>query len=150
MVPDVMVTEGYKLLADVGADVGDGLSTFHVDYDFEGVLSGPTVNEEQKSITFNIVSDGKSIDRNLMMMLPTGLIEGPFVIFVNGEKNLRFDYSPGEDVSTIEIELPDDATQMTIVGTKVVPEFGVWSAIILGIAFSSIILFQKSRMTLKF
>lgn len=146
----VTVTEGYKLLADVGKNVGDGLSTYHVDYQYEGVISDATVNEEQKSITFNIVPNAKSLDQNLMMILPKGLIEGPYVIFVDGEKNLRFDYLPGDDANTIEIELPEDATQMTIVGTKVVPEFGVWSVIILGVAFSSIILFQKSRITPKF
>ncbi len=150
MIGVVTVTEGYKLLADVGKDVGDGLTTYHVDYQYEGIISDATINEEQKSITFNVVPNAKSLDQNLMMMLPKGLIEGPYVIFVDGEKNLRFDYLPGDDVNTIEIELPEDATQMTIVGTKVVPEFGVWSAVILGVAFSSIILFQKSRITPKF
>ena len=84
------------------------------------------------------------------MLLPKDLIEGPYIIFVDGEKNLRFDYLPGDDINTIEIELPEDVSQMTIVGTKVVPEFGVLSVIILGVAFSSIILFQKSRITSKF
>ena len=150
MTGTVTVTGGYKLLADVGKNVGDGLTTFNVDYQYEGIISDAMVNEDQKSITFNLVPNSKSLNQNLMMILPDELIEGPFVIFVDGEKNLRFDYLEDDGEKRIEIELPEDVKQMTIVGTKVVPEFGIWSALILGISISSILFLQKSRIIPKF
>jgi predicted secreted protein with PEFG-CTERM motif len=84
------------------------------------------------------------------MLLPPELIEGPYVIFVDDKKNLNFEYIPGNDVNTIEIELSDNSKTLTIVGTKIVPEFGVLSIIVLGAAITSIIFIQKSKINLKF
>ncbi len=83
------------------------------------------------------------------MLLPSELLEGPYVIFVDGKKNLRFEYIP-DDVNTIEIELSDDSKEITIVGTKIVPEFGVLSMIVLGVAITSMVFIQKSRLYPKF
>lgn len=145
----VTVTDGYQLLADVGKDAGDGLTTFDVDYQFEGKITSATVNRKQQSITFNVFSDPKSLDYSLVLMLPKDLIEGPYAIFVDGEKNLQFDYFPGNEVNTIKINLSENVKQMTVVGTNIVPEFGIWSVIILGIAFTTII-FLKPEFISKF
>jgi predicted secreted protein with PEFG-CTERM motif len=141
--------EGYKIVANVGKDTGDGLSSFNVDYQYSGIISDAITNQEQKSITFKITRDAKSNNHNLLMLLPSKLIEGPYVIFVDDKKNLNFEYIPA-DVSTIEIELSDESKEITIVGTKIIPEFGVLSIIILGAAFSSLVFIQKSRFNLKF
>lgn len=143
-----VTNEGYKIIADVGKDVGDGLTSFNVDYQYSGIISNPTTNLEQKSITFQITSDVKSNNHNLMMLLPSELIEGPYVIFVDNKKNLRFEYIP-DDLSMIEIELSDDSKEITIIGTKIVPEFGLLSIIILGAATTSMILIQKTRINSK-
>lgn len=143
----VTVTTGYKIVPDVGKNVGDGLSIFHVDYQYSGVLSDAKINEEQKSITFEITSDPKSLDQKLTLMLPTELIEGPYVIFVDGVKDLKFELI--EDViNTIEIELPENAKEITIVGTRVVPEFGFLAVMMLGIAVFGAILFQRMKFSL--
>lgn len=148
MIGIVTVTgEGYKIIADVGKDVGDGLSSFNVDYQFSGIVSEASVNEEEKSITFQLVSDPKSNDQNLLMLIPSELIDGPYVIFVDGEKNLTFEYIP-DDVNMIEIELPDNSKEITIIGSKIIPEFGIFSVIILGIALTSMIFIQKSKIDL--
>ena len=144
-----VTSEGYKVVADVGKDVGDGLSLFNVDYQYSGIISDVTTNEEQKSITFQLTSDAKSLDHNLVMLLPSDLLEGPYVIFVDGKKNLRFEYIP-DDVNTIEIELSENSKELTIVGTKIVPEFGVLSIIVLGGAITSMIFIQKSKISPKF
>ena len=143
-----VTSEGYKIIANVGKDAGDGLTSFNVDYQYSGIISNPTTNLEQKSITFQITSDAKSNNHNLLMLLPSELIEGPYVIFVDDKKNLRFEYIP-DDVSMIEIELSDDSKEITIVGTKIVPEFGVLSIIILGTATTTMVLIQKSRINSK-
>ncbi len=86
----------------------------------------------------------------MVMLLPSELIEGPYVIFVDDKKNLNFEYIPAEDVNIIEIELPDNANQITIVGTKIVPEFGVLSIIVLGASITSMVFIQKSKINPKF
>ena len=144
-----VTSEGYKVVPNVGKDVGDGLSSFNVDYQYTGIISDSTINEGQKSITFQLASDAKSLDQSLTMLLPSELLEGPYVIFVDGKENLRFEYIP-DDVNTIEIELSDDSKEITIVGTKIVPEFGVLSMIVLGVAISSMVFIQKSRLNPKF
>jgi len=151
MIGVVTVTDvGYKIVPDLGKDVGDGLTSFNVDYQYSGIISNARINEEQKSITFQLISDAKSIDQNLMMLLPPELIDGPYVIFVNDKKNLNFEYMPGNDVNTIEIELSDNSKTLTVVGTKIVPEFGILSIIILGVGITSIIFIQKSKINIKF
>ena len=144
----VTVTDGYKMVPDVGKNVGDGLTFFHVDYQYTGLISKATINEEQKSITFDIVSDPKSLDHTLLIMIPPELIDGPYAIFVDGIKNLNFDLTENK-VNTIEIELPENAKQMTIVGTKVVPEFGVLPLIVLSAAIMITIIFHKTRITIQ-
>ena len=142
----VTVTDaGFKILSGVGKDVGDGKTTFNVDYQYSGVISAATINEEKKSITFDITSDPKSLDQNLTLLLPSDLIEGPYAIFVDGKKDLTFDYIPGE-INTVEIELSEKSYQVTVVGTKIVPEFGTLYLIVLGFAIASIVIFQKSKI----
>jgi plastocyanin len=142
-------SEGYKIVADVGKDIGDGLSLFNIDYQYSGIISGVTTNQEQKSITFQLKSDAKSLDQNLLMVLSSELLEGPYAIFVDGKKNLKFEYIPDE-VNTIEIELSEDSKEMTIVGTKIIPEFGILSIIVLGAAITSMVFIQKSKINPKF
>ncbi|MFB5607463.1 MAG: plastocyanin/azurin family copper-binding protein [Candidatus Nitrosomaritimum yanchengensis] len=146
----VTVTDGYKIIPDVGKDVGDGLTLFDVDYQYSGIISDPMINENNKSITFLISNDPKSNDYNLMLLLPSDLIEGPYAIFVNGEKNLRFDYLPDSEINTIEIELSESANEITIVGTKIVPEFGIFSVIVFGMSLTSLLFIQKSKIHIKF
>ncbi len=149
MIGSVIVTDGYKIVPNVGKDIGDGLTSFNVEYQYTGNISNAIVNEEQKSITFTLISDGKSIDHNLLIFLPSELLEGPYVIFVDGKKILDFEYIL-DDVSFIDVELSENSKQITIVGTNIVPEFGILSIIVLGCAVASVIFIQKSRVNLKF
>jgi len=143
-----VTAEGFKLIPDVGKTAGDGLTSFNVDYQFTGKISKTSINEDQKSITFDIVTDPKALDHTLLMNLPNDLIEGPYAIFVDGTKTLNFELAEGE-INTIEIQLPEKAKQMTIVGTKIVPEFGIFSMAILSIGITTAIVFQKSGITFK-
>ncbi len=86
MTGSVLVIEGFQILPQVGVDAGDGLTTFDVEYDFNRVLSNASINEDEKSITFEIIGNAKSDNHNLTLRLPFDLIEDPFVIWVDGEK----------------------------------------------------------------
>ena len=60
MIGTVIVTDGYSIIPDVGKNAGDGSMSFDVEYDFNRLLSSPTINEDEKSITFSIVGVTKS------------------------------------------------------------------------------------------
>ena len=147
MIGSVTVSErGFKIIPDVGKTAGDGLTYFNVDYQFSGIISKARINEEQKSITFDIVSDPKSLDHTLLIKIPENLITGPYAIFVDGTKNLNYELTE-DKINTIEIELPENAKQMTVVGTRIVPEFGILSIVVLSIAITATILFHKSGIS---
>ena len=56
----VIATAGYYIISYVGKQVGDGFAFFDVEYDFNCVLSIAMINEEQKSITFEIIGNAES------------------------------------------------------------------------------------------
>jgi len=144
-----VTNEGYKILSGVGQNVGDGLSSFDIEYQYSGVISSATVNQEEKSITFKLKNEQNLGQENLLMLLPSELIDGPYVIFIDGKKNLTFE-NILNDVNTIELVLPENSKQIKIIGSKIMPEFGILSIIILGIAISSIIFVQKSKIKIKY
>ena len=150
MTGTVFVTDGYKTIQDVGKTVGDGSTTFDVEYNFDRILALNLIDQGQKLLTFEIIGNSQSDDGTLKIRLPTELIDGPFVIIVDGEK-INFEESKDDDVTTVSILMPNDSKLLTIIGTSIVPEFGVASMVILAIATTSIMLAsQKSRFQLKF
>ena len=123
MVGEVIVTEGYSVIPGVGKDVGDGSTSFDVEYSFNRLLSTSTVNEDKKSITFEIVGVTKSDNHDLKLILPSALIAGPFVVFV-GDEMVEFEHAYDEDLSILIIPVEPYSDTLTIIGTSVVPEFG--------------------------
>lgn len=150
MTGTVFVTDGTKIINQVGKTVGDGFTTFNVEYLSDRLLTVSAIDEGQKSITFEIIGNAKSDDGTLKIKLPSDLIDGPFVIFIDGKKITDFDETNENDISTVTVLLPNDAKLLTIIGTSVVPEFGVMSIVILAVATMSIMLAsQKSGFKIK-
>lgn len=56
----VITTAGYSIISYVGKQVGDGSTFFNVEYDFNCVLFTAMINEEQKSIMFEIIGNAES------------------------------------------------------------------------------------------
>ena len=134
MTGNVVVTEGFSIIPKVGKTVGDGLTTFDVEYKFNRLLSVSSINESEKSITFEIVGNPKSDNHNLSIRLPSTLIDGPFAIWVDGKKISDFNHVKENNLNVIDVTLTKDSKIITIVGTTVVPEFGVMTLAILGIS----------------
>ncbi|MFQ5781505.1 MAG: plastocyanin/azurin family copper-binding protein [Nitrosopumilus sp.] len=144
MTGTVIVTAGYSILPNVGKHVGDGTIFFDVEYDFNRLLSTATINEEQKSITFEIIGDAKSDNNDLELRLPSELIDGPFVIWADGEKLSDFEYVRDDgDLNVLFIPLNQDSKILTIVGTSIVPEFGPMTMMILGASVVSMIVLSQ-------
>ena len=143
----ILVTAGYSIIPNVGKDAGDGSTHFDVEYDFNRVLSTSAINEEQKSLTFEIIGEAKSDNHDLELRLPSALIDGPFVIWVDGEKTTKFELIRDGDVNVLMIPLESDSEILTLVGTTVVPEFGSLVMIILGASIVFMILTSQKFRT---
>jgi len=79
------------------------------------------------------------------------LIDGNFVIWIDGEKISDFEQVKDGNLNVLYVTIDADSTLLTIIGTSVVPEFGsmVFLMLVLSIV-SMIILSQKSRIQVKF
>ena len=143
MVGTIIVTSGYSIIPNVGKQAGDGTTYFNVEYDFNRLLSTVTIDEEQKSITFEIIGDAKSENHDLELRLPSGLVDGPFVIWIDGNKISDFENIREGDHNVLFVSLDADSKILTIVGTSIVPEFGPMTLGILGVAVVSMIVMSQ-------
>jgi len=142
----IMVTAGYSIIPNVGKQVGDGTTFFNVEYDFNRLLSTATIDEEEKSIILEIIGDAKTDNHELELRLPSGLVDGPFVIWVDGTKLSDFEHIKDGDLNVLFLPLDADSKILTIIGTSIVPEFGPMTLAILGVSVvSMIILSQKFK-----
>jgi len=143
----IIVTAGYSIIPNVGKQVGDGTTFYNVEYDFNRVLDIVTIEKDQKSITFEIIGDAKSENNDLELRLLSELIDGPFVIWIDGTKTSDFEYIRDGDLNVLFIPLDVDSKILTIVGTSIVPEFGQISLGILGMSIvTMMVLSQRFKL----
>ncbi|MEM2785069.1 MAG: PEFG-CTERM sorting domain-containing protein [Candidatus Nitrosotenuis sp.] len=144
-------TTGVKSIAVTGTD-------FLVNYSIKGgrVISiTPSIPDKSLIIQIETTSDGE-----LTITLPRGLIDarlGPdgrsgeddsFFVLVDGAE-VDFEETTTSSDRTLTIPFEDGATEIEIIGTFVIPEFGTMAAIILAVAIVSIIAVSaKSRLVL--
>ena len=143
----IIATAGYSIIPNVGKQAGDGSTFFNVEYDFNRLLSPVMIDEEQKSIIFEIVGDAKSDNNDLELRLPSALIDGPFVIWVDEKKLSDFEYIRDGDLNVLFLPLDADSKILTIVGTSIVPEFGSMTLMLLGVSVvTMIVLSQRLKL----
>ena len=143
---EVIVNAGYSIIPQVGVKVGDGKTSFDVEYDFNRLLSELSIDEEQKSLTFEIIGNAKSDNNTLEILLPPALIDGPFVIWIDDEMISEFEQTTDGDINILHINVAPEAKLLTIVGTSVVPEFGQIAMLILGISVISMIILSRKTI----
>jgi predicted secreted protein with PEFG-CTERM motif len=146
----VTVKSGMQVLPNVGSKVGDGKTTFDVEYQFNRVISSANIDVGQNSITFQIVGKPSGEDNHLTLMLPKNLVKGPLVVWVDGKQISNFELTAEGGINKLIIPLMQNSELVTIVGSSVVPEFGALSMIILAIGVMSFIAItlktQKNRI----
>jgi len=142
----ITVKSGLQVIPGIGSDAGDGMTTFDVEYQYNRVISSASVNEDQNSITLEIIGNPKGDDDTLTLMLPKNLISGPLVIWSDGQEISDSLMTVEGEINKVEIPLNRDSDRVTIVGTSVVPEFGTLTMAILAVGiFSLIALTFKSQ-----
>ncbi|NJK77925.1 MAG: PEFG-CTERM sorting domain-containing protein [Nanoarchaeota archaeon] len=102
------------------------------------------IDQGQKLITFEIIGRAQADESMLKIRLPTALIDGPFVIIIDGEKITNFEETIQDDLTVVSFLLPHDSKLLTIIGTSIVPEFGVTSMVILAIAAMGIMIASQN------
>ena len=104
-------------------------------------------------IEINAIDDGK-----LTITLPRELIDRKennkdekFVVLIYGENRTLDDIEKTDSTRKLEISFPKDSKKIEILGSHVVPEFGMMATVIFGIAITSIIaLGFRSRIFTRF
>jgi predicted secreted protein with PEFG-CTERM motif len=121
--------------------------TDSLDYNISGgsVESITSTHDDSLLITIHNAEDGSELSITLPDDIITPFNDGTFFVLVNGEESDDAE----QNGNTITIPFDADATEIEIVGTHVVPEFGAIAAVILAVAIVSIIAVSaKSRLSL--
>ena len=146
----VTVASARSVIYEVGKNVGDGLTTFDVEYDFNRVVADAKVDVEQKAITFTLVGKAKTEDNTLTLYLSKELIKNPNVIWADGKSVADFNVKSEGGINVVTIPVTETTEQITILGSAVVPEFGVMAGIILATSLIAVIFVStRSKIMLK-
>jgi predicted secreted protein with PEFG-CTERM motif len=124
--------------------VKGGSKVYCVPYEVSGaVVTKATVSSATTSIVLMIdaESDGSislMIPRNVLDSLSNGR-DSDFIVLVDGEEADFEEIDSDDATRTLDITFSEGSTQIEIIGTWAVPEFGTMAAIILAVAIVSII-----------
>jgi len=150
MVGIVVVESAFSVIQNVGKDAGDGLTTFDVEYEFNRVIVDPTVDVEQKAITFTLVGKPQNDDNTLILYLSKDLISNPNVIWADGNPVPNFKVISEGGKNIITIPVTETTERVTILGSSVVPEFGALTVIVLATSMIAVIFaVSRSKIILK-
>jgi len=121
--------------------------TNELNYNISGgsVESVTATNDDSLLITIHDAEDGSELTITLPDDIITPFNDGSFFVLVNGEESDDAE----QNGNTVTIPFDANTTEIEIVGTHVVPEFGTIAMIILAVAIVSIIAVSaKSRLSI--
>lgn len=124
--------------------VRGGGDVFCVPFEASGaIVTGATVNSATKSLTLKIETEG---DGSISLALPRDVLDATedgsdvdFIVLVDDEEADFEEVDSDDSTRMVDITFSDGASQIEIIGTYAVPEFGTMAAIILAVAIVSII-----------
>jgi len=143
IVGETMEEEGEACGADELAVKGGG-KVYCVPYEVSGaVVTKATVSSATTSIVLMI--DAES-DGSISLTIPRSVLDSTsnggdsdFIVLVDGEEADFEEIDSDDATRTLDITFSEGSTQIEIIGTFAVPEFGAMAAIILAVAIVSII-----------
>jgi len=137
--------------------------TFDVGYTIRGgEVKNITMNQEHYSI---LVETTMNSNGNLILKLPTESFDAKtdgantvFIILISKENSGSGNFAQaeyeeiatGDNYRTIRIPLEEGDSEVVVIGTYVIPEFGSIVIIILVVAVSSAIIISKSRFSVRY
>ncbi|MGI0046551.1 MAG: PEFG-CTERM sorting domain-containing protein [Nitrosotalea sp.] len=134
---------GYKVIHNVGADAGDGKTTFDVQYQSIKNIISANIGVKDKSLNLMLVGQTNQ-SSNLVLNLPTGLITPPFFgVQLDGQFTRNFTETDQQGMAVLTIPITSTTEQVSIVGTQIVPEFGPIAVMVLAVSIVTIVLFTR-------
>ena len=124
--------------------VKGGSETFCVPFDATGaVVTKATANGDTKSLILKIETES---DGSISIAVPSDVLiaqedgeDVDFIVLVDGEEADFEEVDNDGSTRTLDITFEDGASEIEIIGTWAVPEFGTIAAIVLAVAIVSII-----------
>ena len=142
----VSVVSGNSFLPRVAFDVGDGKTTFNLEYKFNRLLQNAIVDEDSKSISFELQGRGMSDDNTLTLFLPSTLISGISSVSIDGVTTEGYaqEFEAGLTLLVID-DIPPSSEFITITGASIIPEFADLAGIVLIMSITMIVLFTRKQ-----
>ena len=142
----VKVVSGFSVLPNVASDVGDGSKVFNLEYKFNRIFNTASVDEETKSITFELKGNTNSEDNTLTILLPSELISGISSVSIDEVKTEKYTQDFADGFTTLVIkDIPPFAKTISITGSKIIPEFAEVVLLMLIISISAVVLFTRKQ-----
>jgi predicted secreted protein with PEFG-CTERM motif len=127
--------------------VNDGNQSYCVPFEITGgTVSDNTISSETSSLTLMITAES---DGSVSLKIPRSMLDArqqgmegddaDFIVLVDGEEADFEEIDTTSDERTLDITFPEGATEIEVIGTWAIPEFGTTAAIILAVAIVSII-----------
>ena len=153
--------EAFGQYPDIGQIMAEKITfeyddeTFDVYYGYKGsldsigshqtepTLSSMTINEERKSI--EIVMENVPKKTDFWVRIPPEVLyaEGDkFTVLVDGI-NTGYDITTFPNDYAIGFIISETTENIEIIGTRVIPEFGIFSVMVLGISITGLIFFMQ-------
>ena len=137
---------GYKIINNVGADAGDGKTTFNMQYASPKDIISSVINPKDKSVTFTLVGKVNS-SSTLVLNLPPGLVGQPFLgVWLDNLQTKNFTVESQSGINVVKVPITPLTEQVSIVGSSVVPEFGPIAEMILVISIIATIIVARFRL----
>ena len=146
---DITQIMAEKIIFEIGDDTYDIYYGYKGSLDSMGVehteptLSSMNINEERKSI--EIIMEDIPEKTDFWVRIPQDVLYaegGKFLVLVDGV-DTRYDLMEIYDDQVIGFVITENTKNIEIVGTKVIPEFGVFAVLILGISISGLVYFTR-------
>ena len=134
-----------QILHNVAQDFDPDGFGYDIVYTLEGSLESEVeIDPDSNSITF--FYDSKGIEEDVLIIeLPSKLIDTPGLVYVDGVQDTNAIVDAQGAFATMYIPLFLEDKEITIIGTKVIPEFGSIVTVILIISIISIIILTSSK-----
>jgi len=140
------IDETPKIIPNFAAEFTEDGKGFDIEYFLSADLDpNIIINDEENSLTFNIVGNLELEDEWLIVMIPSEVLEFPMLVYVDGQKETQAVRSAIGGTTTMYVPLSSDSKEVKIIGIKVIPEFGSVAALILVISITSIIIFTSTK-----
>ena len=127
---------------DVKASLSNGsIQSIEVDPDFTSVIISVSTTDQ---------------DGELTITLPRQLIDAridgdddDFIVLIDGEETEAEETDITATERTLTIQVPAGAEEIEIIGTQVIPEFGILAALVLAAAVGAIVVISRKNQILK-